>query len=548
MNKMVQGTTKLGGLDLRLLVGGVAYYLLAKFGMALFSLQPSNITVLWLPSGIGLLLCLSAGNQALLAILLASFAANFAGMTQPAPAWHIFHVLVAASADTFAAWFAARMLRRHLPAGLTKPADLIPFTLFVCVLPSLASALLLTGNLVLGAYIPPAASGGLLLTLLVADSLGILLCYPLIDTWQRRQQLSAAEIRSWALITVLALAVVQLAFAGFPALVLLLTPLALYMVFNTHSAGVPLTLALAACLIVTNAAHGLGPFDLADPVQGRMLLVTFLFSTAITVIGIWLQEKQLCARQALIADQNGQLARAKEVAEAANVAKSLFLAKMGHEMRTPLHQILGLAQLLRKEPLSAKQDDWLGKLEATGRHMGELVDSVLDITRLDAGDLSLQQAPFAVAELLDAVAARFEESSARKGLCLTVEKSPDPLTVIGDRRLLGMALANYVSNAIRFTDRGSVSLRAEPVEEAAGSVLIRFEVRDTGIGIAADNLARLFSVFEQVDNSSTRQFGGLGVGLTMTRKLAGLMGGEAGCESRLGEGSTFWFSARLQKT
>lgn len=544
---MVQGMTKRGVLDLRLLVGGVAYYLLAKFGMALFSLQPSNITLLWLPSGIGLLMCLAAGKKALPAILLASFAANFSGMAQPSPGWHILHVLVAALADTFAAWLAALMLRRHLPAGLTKPADLIPFTLFVCVLPSLASAILLTANLVLGAYISWTAAGGFMLTLLIADSLGILLCYPLLDTWQHRQQWSSAEIRSWAVITALVLAVVQLAFAGFPALVLLLTPVVLYMVFNTHSAGVPLTLALAACLVVTNAAHGLGPFDLADPAQGRMMLVTFLFSTAVTVIGIWLQERQLFVRQALIADQNTQLAKARDAADAANVAKSLFLANMGHEMRTPLHQILGLAQLLRKEPLSAKQTDWLKKMEATGKHMSELVDSILDITRLDSGDLALNNVAFAVGDLLDAVAARFEEASARKCLSLTVEKPSAPLTVIGDRRLVGMALANYVGNAIRFTDRGSIRLRAYPVEEEGAGVLFRFEVQDTGIGIAPDNIARLFSVFEQVDNSSTRQFGGLGLGLTMTRKLAGLMGGQAGCESQLGQGSTFWFSARFQK-
>jgi hypothetical protein len=233
-------TVSRGVLDPRMLVGCFAYFLLAKFGMAVFSLQPSNITLLWLPSGIGLLMCLAAGTRALPFIFLASFSANFHGMALPSLGLQLLHTLVAAFADTLAAWLAAFMLRRHLPSGLSKPFDLIPFTLYVCMIPTLVSAALLAANLVLGGYIEHTKTVDFVFMLLVADSLGILLCYPLLETWNARQQKTPVEILSWFLLTTGTLAIVHLAFTWMPALIFLLMPVFLYMIFRERHAGVHL--------------------------------------------------------------------------------------------------------------------------------------------------------------------------------------------------------------------------------------------------------------------------------------------------------------------
>lgn len=547
MNDIAQSAIYWRVTDKRLLLGGFAYFLLAKFGMALFSLQPSNITLLWLPSGIGLLMCMSAGKNALPAILLASFAANFAGMALPSFGLQIFHTMVAAFADATAAWLAAFMLRRHLPQGMARPFDLIPFAVFVCIIPTLVSAGILAGNLALGGYIPGVKILDFVVMLLVADSLGILLCYPLMDIWGKRLQLSSAEVLPWILLTAAVMAVVQFSFSFFPALIFLLPPVFLYMAFSGKRTGIPLTLALAVCLVVINASHGLGPFELADPVHGRAMLMFFLFSTVLTVTGILLQEKQLLAEQALIADQNVRLAKAKEAAEAANIAKSEFLAKISHEMRTPLHQIAGLADLLRREPLTPKQTDRLDKLNLACKNLNAIVETLLELTRLVANKFEKAEIPYDSHSVIAKAVHEIQAQADAKGVPVIIETDPMPSGLLADTTHIKMALFSYLSNAVRFTHSGSITIRSKIANEDHESVLMRFEVEDTGPGISPEDQKRLFNIFEQLDNSSTRRYGGLGAGLAITKQLAQLMGGDAGCESTQGVGSTFWFTARLRK-
>lgn len=155
--------------------------------------------------------------------------------------------------------------------------------------------------------------------------------------------------------------------------------------------------------------------------------------------------------------------------------------------------------------------------------------------------------PVDAARLLTETADMFRDDAAAKGLALVVEPSTVPQNLLGDASHLRTALTNYIHNALRFTEAGGVFLRVRVVVEDAEDILLRYEVEDSGIGIAPENLLRLFSIFEQVDNSSTRKYGGTGLGLAMTKKLAQLMGGDAGCESTPGVGSTFWFTARLRK-
>lgn len=248
-----------------------------------------------------------------------------------------------------------------------------------------------------------------------------------------------------------------------------------------------------------------------------------------------------------VAKRTSELKQAKEAAEVANVAKSAFLNNMSHEMRTPLHQIGGLAQLLRVDPMTPRQADRMGKLDDAVRRMSGLVETILELTRIEANRVVLEDGPVVLDELLSSVTAALHDKAEAKGLVIKTEAEHVPDGLHGDPNHIKAALLHYTDNAVRFTETGSVTIRVKPVTEDGMGVLLRFEVEDTGIGIEPDVLPRLFNIFEQADNSSTRKYGGAGIGLAMTKKLAQLMGGDAGCESQFGQGSTFWFSVRLKK-
>lgn len=264
-------------------------------------------------------------------------------------------------------------------------------------------------------------------------------------------------------------------------------------------------------------------------------------------------EQSLAAHRLRIAndalnERNAALAVAKEAAEAANVAKTAFLANMSHEMRTPLHQITGLAMLVSREPLTPKQADRMEKLDASCKKLGAIIESILELTKIEAGQLDMVVEPFSIQEILNDTESGVQQSARVKNLRVVTEAFAGPDDVMGGKMLIQQALMNYVTNAVNFNEAGSIVIRAKLANEDGETALIRFEVEDTGVGIAPEDQSRLFSIFEQVDNSSTRKYGGLGLGLAMTKKIANIMDGDAGCESRLGEGSTFWFTAKLMKT
>jgi PAS domain S-box-containing protein len=241
------------------------------------------------------------------------------------------------------------------------------------------------------------------------------------------------------------------------------------------------------------------------------------------------------------------LIKAKEAAESANVAKSAFLANMSHEIRTPLNAITGMAHLIRRGGLDAKQTQRLDTLEAASAHLLDIINAILELSKIEAGKFSLDEAAVEPRDILAAVAAMLQERARAKGLRLSVASQALPGPLLGDATRLRQALLNYASNAVKFTERGEVVLRVVAEETTAEDVMLRFEVQDTGIGIAPEVLPRLFGAFEQADNSMTRQYGGTGLGLAITRKLAELMAGTVGVESTPGGGSRFWFSARLRR-
>jgi len=241
------------------------------------------------------------------------------------------------------------------------------------------------------------------------------------------------------------------------------------------------------------------------------------------------------------------LTRAKENAENVSEAKSLFLANMSHEIRTPMGAILGMVDLMQQDTLSPAQGQRLKHIEDAGNHLLSVINGILDLSKIEAGKLTLEEAPLDLRQLVNEASMMLAHQAEAKGLRLCTELDVPSTAVIGDATRLRQALINYLVNAVKFTTRGSVTVRCRTTEQDNDVLGVLFEVQDTGPGIRPPDLARLFEPFEQGDVSTAREHGGTGLGLTITARLAEMMGGKAGADSEVGHGSRFWFTARLRK-
>ena len=285
--------------------------------------------------------------------------------------------------------------------------------------------------------------------------------------------------------------------------------------------------------------------------QARILaLIALVALVMLSLVAMLIRRSivsELGAEPSIAAALTRGLALEKAAADAANQAKSEFLANMSHEIRTPMNSVIGMAHLALRSGLDLRQRDYVEKILVAGQHLLGIIDNILDFSKIEAAKMELDVGDFKLQQIAGKLSALLAARALAKGIDFAIVIDPRlELPLRGDALRLGQVLINLVNNAIKFSEQGEVTVSMTLMTRDESGLVVRFEVRDTGIGLSKDQISQLFQVFQQADNSTTRKYGGTGLGLVISKQLVDLMGGDMGVTSTPGAGSTFWFTAPLQ--
>ena len=406
------------------------------------------------------------------------------------------------------------------------------------------SRLLQAAPVVLGFVLAlyPLYSGGSLLGVVAAMLVGACGSVPLLVRWERvpRYLHAIAPIGGLAIAFGVELAFVLPILQSFPYVLMPIIFLALY--YTTLELAIGSFLAIADLLGVALANPSTGQPGLALVAS----LILLAFGVLVRRVVLELEKSRVAAT--LAEEKKSQLLadlekRNRELEDLTRL-KSEFLATLSHEIRTPLNGALGMTSLLLDTDDRREQREYAESIRAAGDELVSVLNNVVDFAAIDAGRVRLEMTEFEPRRIVDEAVAPYAEAAANKGIALVVELDPDlPERVTGDAGRLRQILVNLVGNAVKFTDTGQVSVRAQPWQTGRPADGIRFEVEDTGIGITDDERSRIFAVYSQLDSSTTRRHGGAGLGLAIARMLVEMMGGQLEVESERGRGSRFWFAA-----
>jgi two-component system, sensor histidine kinase len=475
-------------------------------------------------------------------LLFLSAVADFAG-NAVADGWSPV-VLGIGACDTFEILLVATLAG---PEGVASPADsiwsLARLALVCLIVPMMSAA----GGVSLLHLVSGAPFLDYWKTWYLADACGLLTITPLLLSWTdqaRQPDRSRNAIGQTIILSLLVAAVGYVDFNDAVPGLFLTFPFLLLAAFNGRLLGATTAAAALAAVAIGSTWEGHGSFaigpaanDVVAKVQMLQLYIVVVLLSSLPVAAVLDQREKLTA----------QLRETTRAAQAAARAKSEFVAVMSHEIRTPMTGVLGMADLLMNADLPAKEREYVAGIRASGRHLLVLINDILDFSRIEAGKLDLETIDFGIPEVMEQVRSLLAPQAAERGLDLGFELDPDlPPMLRGDPTRLKQVLVNLVGNGLKFTHRGGVTIAVCHRASPNGPVRVRFEVKDTGIGIPAEKQTILFDAFSQADSSTTRQYGGSGLGLAICRQLVAAMGGEIGVESVTGLGSLFWFEIPMQ--